>query len=263
MRAQLAVNEIIRRAGLTLAPCAGGKCDVKQSRRFESLCVHSPACPAPPSTTDELPVDSDSRARLIPPRPVSDPHAFRICLAMLAPSHRASREEPEAPRAPVATRRTEAAAECDARASPPPSLPPGAPPLSPPPSPPTSSAPSAVAAASSRPAPGARGAIGPEPAAGGGRFSLRDDGLRLPRPPHMHAAGCPRLDLSTPLEACGAIRVALLPVGAIDAASFRRYARLCAAHASQLELAEITHGQARVSVRVGLRVRGRGRGRVR
>ena len=91
--------------------------------------------------------------------------------------------------------------------------------------------------------------MGPEPAAGGGRFSLRDDGLRLPPPsPHMHAAGRPRLDLSTPLEACGAIRVALLPVGAIDAASFRRYARLCAAHASQLELAEITHGQARVSV---------------
>ena len=98
--------------------------------------------------------------------------------------------------------------------------------------------------------------MGPEPAVGGGRFSLRDDGLRLPPPsPHMHAAGRPRLDLSTPLEACGAIRVALLPVGAIDAASFRRYARLCAAHASQLELAEITHGQARVSVRVGLRVR--------
>ena len=190
-------------------------------------------------------------------RPVSyPPRASSAFLAtMLAPSHRASREEPEAPRAPVATRRTEAAAECDARASPPPSLlPPCAPPLSPPPSPPTPSAPSAVAAASSRPATGARGAIGPERAAGGGRFSLRDDGLRMPPPsPHMHAAGRPRLDLSTPLEACGAIRVALLPVGAIDAASFRRYARLCAAHASQLELAEITHGQARVSVRVGLR----------
>ena len=98
--------------------------------------------------------------------------------------------------------------------------------------------------------------MGLEPAAGGGRFSLRDDGLRLPRPPpHMHAAGIPRLELSTPLEACGAIRVALLPVGAIDAASFRRYARLCAAHASRLELAEITHGQARLRVRVRVRVR--------
>ena len=106
--------------------------------------------------------------------------------------------------------------------------------------------------------------MGPEPAAGGGRFSLRDDGLRLPPPsPHMHAAGCPRLDLSTPLEACGAIRVALLPVGAIDAASFRRYARLCATHASQLELAEITHGQARVMVGLRVRVRVRVRGSVR
>ena len=71
-----------------------------------------------------------------------------------------------------------------------------------------------------------------------------------PPPPYMHAAGSPRLDLSTPLEECGAIRVALLPVGAIDAATFRRYARLCAAHASQLQLLEITHGQARGALRL-------------
>ena len=71
-----------------------------------------------------------------------------------------------------------------------------------------------------------------------------------PPPPYMHAAGSPRLDLSTPLEECGAIRVALLPVGAIDAATFRRYARLCAAHASRLQLVEITHGQARGVLRL-------------
>ena len=83
--AQLAVTESelrasIRRAGRTLAPCAGGKCDVKQSRRFESLCVHSPACPAPPSTTDELGVDSASGARLIPAtsRQLTPASKFRI-----------------------------------------------------------------------------------------------------------------------------------------------------------------------------------------
>lgn len=79
-----------------------------------------------------------------------------------------------------------------------------------------------------------------------GRFTLRNDEAfaDLPLPPYMRAAGSPWLDLSTSLEECGSIRVALLPVGGIDAATFRRYARLCAAHASQLQLFEITHGQA-------------------
>ena len=135
----------------------------------------------------------------------------------MRPGHRASHEEqPEAPPAPVGK-------------------------------PPTEGAAAAAAVSGSK-----RGAAasGLEPAGGGERFTLRADGMHMPPPPYMHAAGSPRLDLSTPLEECGAIRVALLPVGAIDAATFRRYARLCAAHASRLQLVEITHGQARGVLRL-------------
>ena len=136
----------------------------------------------------------------------------------MRPGHRASHEEeqPEAPRVPVGKPPTEDAA---------------------------------AAAAVSGLEPGARGAAASrlEPAGGGERFTLRADGMHMP---HMHAAGSPRLDLSTPLEECGAIAVALLPVGAIDAATFRRYARLCAAQASRLQLVEITHGQARGVLRL-------------
>lgn len=136
----------------------------------------------------------------------------------MRPGHRASHEEeqPEAPRAPVGKPPTEDAA---------------------------------AAAAVSGLEPGARGAAASrlEPAGGGERFTLRADGMHMP---HTHAAGSSRLDLSTPLEECGAIAVALLPVGAIDAATFRRYARLCAAQASRLQLVEITHGQARGVLRL-------------
>ena len=100
-----------------------------------------------------------------------------------------------------------------------------------------------TASGSERDASGAA-ASGFEPA-GGEAFTLRADeafmDLHGPPPPYMHAAGS--LDLTTPLEECGSIRVALLPVGAIDAATFRRYAALCAAHASQLQLAEVSRGQ--------------------
>ena len=49
------------------------------------------------------------------------------------------------------------------------------------------------------------------------------------------------LDLTTPLEDCGSIHVALVPVGSIDASTFDRYSELCSTH-NTLDLFQITHG---------------------
>ena len=49
------------------------------------------------------------------------------------------------------------------------------------------------------------------------------------------------IDLTSPLEDCGSIHVALVPVGSIDASTFDRYSKLCSTH-NTLDLFQITHG---------------------
>ena len=51
------------------------------------------------------------------------------------------------------------------------------------------------------------------------------------------------MDLTSPLEAGGAVAVALVAVGKIDAPTFQRYAQLLAEYASALEIFQITHGE--------------------